>query len=201
MRTLLSTVDYDRYSPRTYVLCHGDTMSLNAIKALEASSKGSVSASTGSNGGYQCRMLMYKLGVLDTATTTGSESRTTPLLDHFHNSNHPPNEYIFHISPTSHQTSPGALGRCSACQWPRNMCDIGIGDLDPKGRPILSQSYHLSTDCCSVLRIVPLQGHLRRVVCQGQIAVLVGKAVEAVCRHICRSMAPGWVGDGSWITF
>lgn len=35
MKTLLSTLDYSRYTPRTYVLCHGDEMSLRTISTVE----------------------------------------------------------------------------------------------------------------------------------------------------------------------
>jgi beta-1,4-N-acetylglucosaminyltransferase len=35
MRTLLSTLDFEKYTPRVYVLCHGDEMSLRAVGAIE----------------------------------------------------------------------------------------------------------------------------------------------------------------------
>nr|XP_031858953.1 uncharacterized protein CI109_005621 [Kwoniella shandongensis]KAA5526025.1 hypothetical protein CI109_005621 [Kwoniella shandongensis] len=36
MQTLLSTLDFERYTPRTYIYCHGDEMSLRAIAKLES---------------------------------------------------------------------------------------------------------------------------------------------------------------------
>jgi hypothetical protein len=36
MRSLLSTLDFDRYTPRTYVYCHGDEMSLKVVSSLES---------------------------------------------------------------------------------------------------------------------------------------------------------------------
>jgi beta-1,4-N-acetylglucosaminyltransferase len=39
MRTLLSTIDFTRYTPRTYVYCHGDEMSLRVISDLEKSTE------------------------------------------------------------------------------------------------------------------------------------------------------------------
>jgi beta-1,4-N-acetylglucosaminyltransferase len=36
MKTLLSSLDFQRYSPRNYVHCHGDEMSLRVINEIEA---------------------------------------------------------------------------------------------------------------------------------------------------------------------
>lgn len=36
MRTLLSSINYERYSPRIYVYCTGDDMSLRAVSELES---------------------------------------------------------------------------------------------------------------------------------------------------------------------
>lgn len=36
MRTLLAAVDHKRYTPRTYVYCHGDELSLRAVADTEA---------------------------------------------------------------------------------------------------------------------------------------------------------------------
>lgn len=45
MRTLLSTLDFERYTPRTYIYCYGDTMSLSTISSLEPE-KGSPSTAS-----------------------------------------------------------------------------------------------------------------------------------------------------------
>ncbi|OCF39095.1 UDP-N-acetylglucosamine transferase subunit ALG14 [Kwoniella heveanensis CBS 569] len=45
MRTLLSTLPFERYTPRTYVYCHGDEMSLKAIALLE-SEKGTLTSTS-----------------------------------------------------------------------------------------------------------------------------------------------------------
>jgi beta-1,4-N-acetylglucosaminyltransferase len=37
MMTLLGSLDFERYTPRRYIYCHGDTMSLDAVQALERS--------------------------------------------------------------------------------------------------------------------------------------------------------------------
>ncbi|ODO11483.1 hypothetical protein I350_00263 [Cryptococcus amylolentus CBS 6273] len=41
MKALLSSLDFERYQPRTYIYCHGDNMSLNAVAEIE-SQKGSL---------------------------------------------------------------------------------------------------------------------------------------------------------------
>ncbi|WVR00304.1 hypothetical protein IAU59_007447 [Kwoniella sp. CBS 9459] len=43
MRTLVSTLPFERYTPWTYIYCHGDEMSLKAIASLE-SEKGDVTS-------------------------------------------------------------------------------------------------------------------------------------------------------------
>jgi len=43
MKTLLFTIDYDRYTPRIYVYCHGDDLSLRAVSELE-SAHGSITS-------------------------------------------------------------------------------------------------------------------------------------------------------------
>jgi beta-1,4-N-acetylglucosaminyltransferase len=42
MKALVSSLDFERYTPRTYVYCHGDEMSLRIISELEHSSDPSV---------------------------------------------------------------------------------------------------------------------------------------------------------------
>jgi beta-1,4-N-acetylglucosaminyltransferase len=42
MKALVSSLDFQRYTPRTYVHCHGDEMSLRIITELESSSSPSV---------------------------------------------------------------------------------------------------------------------------------------------------------------
>jgi beta-1,4-N-acetylglucosaminyltransferase len=42
MKALVSSLDFERYTPRTYVYCHGDEMSLRVISELENSSDPSV---------------------------------------------------------------------------------------------------------------------------------------------------------------
>jgi len=44
MRTLLSTLDITRYSPRTYVYCYGDDISLRTVLELESSNKTSLTS-------------------------------------------------------------------------------------------------------------------------------------------------------------
>ncbi|WVF73127.1 hypothetical protein IAT40_007946 [Kwoniella sp. CBS 6097] len=48
MRALLSTLPFERYTPRTYVYCHGDEMSLKAVASLE-SDKGTLTSSNSYN--------------------------------------------------------------------------------------------------------------------------------------------------------
>ena len=45
MKALVSSLDFERYTPRTYVYCHGDEMSVRIISELEASSDPSVCCS------------------------------------------------------------------------------------------------------------------------------------------------------------
>lgn len=40
MKTLLSTLDFGRYTPRRYIACHGDDMSLRMIGAVEGGWEG-----------------------------------------------------------------------------------------------------------------------------------------------------------------
>jgi hypothetical protein len=42
MKFLVSSLDFERYTPRTYVYCHGDEMSLRTITELESTSNQSV---------------------------------------------------------------------------------------------------------------------------------------------------------------
>ncbi|OWZ59246.1 UDP-N-acetylglucosamine transferase subunit ALG14 [Cryptococcus neoformans c45] len=44
MKTLLSTLDYERYQPRTYIYCHGDDLSLKAVSDIESSKGGLISS-------------------------------------------------------------------------------------------------------------------------------------------------------------
>ncbi|WVQ77990.1 hypothetical protein IAT38_000071 [Cryptococcus sp. DSM 104549] len=44
MKALLSTLDFDRYQPRTYIHCHGDTLSLIAVADLELANRTHVRA-------------------------------------------------------------------------------------------------------------------------------------------------------------
>jgi len=43
MKALVSSLDFERYTSRTYVYCHGDEMSIRTIAELESSSDPSVS--------------------------------------------------------------------------------------------------------------------------------------------------------------
>jgi len=45
MKALVSSLDFERYTPRTYVYCYGDEMSSRIISELEASSDPSVCCS------------------------------------------------------------------------------------------------------------------------------------------------------------
>ena len=45
MKALVSSLDFGRYTPRTYVYCYGDEMSVRMISELEASSDPSVCCS------------------------------------------------------------------------------------------------------------------------------------------------------------
>jgi beta-1,4-N-acetylglucosaminyltransferase len=42
MKALISSLDFERYTPRTYVYCHGDEMSLRIVSELENASDPSV---------------------------------------------------------------------------------------------------------------------------------------------------------------
>jgi beta-1,4-N-acetylglucosaminyltransferase len=42
MKSLVSSLNFERYTPRTYVYCHGDEMSVRVITELENSSEHSV---------------------------------------------------------------------------------------------------------------------------------------------------------------
>ncbi|WVO12782.1 hypothetical protein L204_100390 [Cryptococcus depauperatus] len=44
MKTLLSTLDFHRYRPRTYIYCHGDNLSLKVVSELESSNGGQASS-------------------------------------------------------------------------------------------------------------------------------------------------------------
>ncbi|KIR53240.1 UDP-N-acetylglucosamine transferase subunit ALG14 [Cryptococcus gattii Ru294] len=44
MKALLSTLDYERYQPRTYIYCHGDDLSLRSVSDIE-SNKGALTSS------------------------------------------------------------------------------------------------------------------------------------------------------------
>ncbi|EAL22510.1 hypothetical protein CNBB3880 [Cryptococcus deneoformans B-3501A] len=44
MKALLSTLDYERYQPRTYIYCHGDDLSLRAVSDIESSKGGLISS-------------------------------------------------------------------------------------------------------------------------------------------------------------
>lgn len=44
MKTLISSLDFARYTPRTYIACHGDEMSLRAIASLESDKGGGVTS-------------------------------------------------------------------------------------------------------------------------------------------------------------
>ena len=45
MKALVSSLDFQRYTPRTYVYCYGDEMSVRIISELESSSSPSVRCS------------------------------------------------------------------------------------------------------------------------------------------------------------
>jgi len=59
MKALISSLDFERYTPRIYVYCHGDEMSLRIISELESSSDSSV-----------CRVLVRSILVTDIRTTS-----------------------------------------------------------------------------------------------------------------------------------
>lgn len=52
MKALLSTLDYERYQPRTYIYCHGDDLSLRSVSDIE-SKKGALTSSNVSTFKYQ----------------------------------------------------------------------------------------------------------------------------------------------------
>ena len=47
MTTLVSTLDFARYTPRRYIVCHGDEMSLKAIARVEGAKGGVTSSVSG----------------------------------------------------------------------------------------------------------------------------------------------------------
>ena len=59
MKALISSLNFERYTPRTYVYCHGDEMSLRIISELESSSDSSV-----------CRVFVRSILVTDIRTTS-----------------------------------------------------------------------------------------------------------------------------------
>jgi beta-1,4-N-acetylglucosaminyltransferase len=81
MKTLVSSLDFARYTPRTYVACHGDEMSLRAIAGLEAEKGGDVTSpvSCVPPHPYQLNLQSYDILLLPRARRVGQPLFSTAL--------------------------------------------------------------------------------------------------------------------------
>lgn len=78
MRTLLSAVDKRRYTPRTYVYCTGDTMSLRAVADVEGPDAGGLEQATaGGASASGSRTGTYTLLALPRARKVGEGKAST----------------------------------------------------------------------------------------------------------------------------
>jgi hypothetical protein len=185
MITLLSTLDLERYTPRTYVYCNGDSMSITNIVAFESAATPPVTSQKVSVDRQRTALTNVQAAIHIACTSASSESGTTSVIIGYLKSPHSLCSFQGHPAQANPDQRQGAMGRFAPHQRPWDSIGYRRCLLGCKGMFPFNESILMSPD----LGIAVAHYHLRRVLCARQIAQPVGETAASLCRSLRRAVA------------
>jgi hypothetical protein len=127
MRTLLTGLDFNRYTPRTYVYCPDDEMSLRAITDLETSKGSSVDVDAGVARDADSLVILLR------STSPRTPGRPADVIYHTDRRYHPLRWALPVLLASLSGPTTNPLGGRLACERAGNMCVGRGGVLDAQG--------------------------------------------------------------------